>query len=54
LGVGRSTQVSIDVHPDGDRFAVATVPQTQTNTKQDKVVLIFNFFDELKRLVPPN
>jgi len=48
----RPRQVSFDLHPDGDRFAVATVPQVQTSTRQDKVVLIFNFFDELRRIAP--
>jgi hypothetical protein len=48
----RPRQVSIDLHPDGDRFAVATVPQAQTKAKQDKVVLILNFFDELRRIAP--
>jgi Tol biopolymer transport system component len=48
----RPRQVSIDLHPDGDRFAVAAVPQAQTKVKQDKVVLVFNFFDELRRIAP--
>jgi hypothetical protein len=39
------------LHPDGRRFAVATAPQ-DTGAKQDKVVIVSNFFDELKRLVP--
>lgn len=49
--VARQRQRSIDLHPDGDRLALATAAET-TSTKQDKVVVIFNFFDELKRLVP--
>jgi serine/threonine protein kinase/Tol biopolymer transport system component len=48
----RPRQASIDLHPDGDRFAVATVPQAQIKATQDKVVLIFNFFDELRRIAP--
>ena len=40
-----------DVHPDGQRFAVATAPEN-TGARQDKVVIVSNFFDELKRLVP--
>jgi Tol biopolymer transport system component len=39
----------IDLHPDGQRFAVAAGARTP-NAKLDKVVLTFNFFDELKRL----
>ena len=43
---------SFDLHPDGDRFALAAAPDAQSAVKQDKVVFIFNFFDELGRLVP--
>jgi hypothetical protein len=39
------------LHPDGRRFAIATAPQ-DSGAKQDKVVLVFNFFDELRRLAP--
>jgi eukaryotic-like serine/threonine-protein kinase len=38
-----------DLHPDGQRFAIAA-GQTSIDAKVDKVVLAFNFFDELKRL----
>jgi hypothetical protein len=41
-----------DLHPDGERFAVAAMPETQTTTKSDKVVFVFNFFDELRRIAP--
>jgi serine/threonine-protein kinase len=43
---------SFDLHSDGDRFAVAKVREKQTTAKQDKVVFIFNFFDELQRIAP--
>ena len=43
---------SFDLHPDGDRFALAAAPDTQTAAKQDKLVFIFNFFDELRRIAP--
>jgi hypothetical protein len=43
---------SLDLHPDGERFALGTVPDAQTAAGQDKVVLIFNFFDELRRIGP--
>jgi eukaryotic-like serine/threonine-protein kinase len=43
---------SFDLHPDGNRFAMAAVKETQTAEKRDKVVFIFNFFDELRRLAP--
>jgi serine/threonine protein kinase/Tol biopolymer transport system component len=40
------------VHPDGQRVAVAPIDNRQLTVKQDKVVFIFNFFDELKRVAP--
>jgi serine/threonine-protein kinase len=43
---------SFDLHPDGERFAIAPAPDAQSTVKQDKVVFIFNFFDELRRLAP--
>jgi serine/threonine-protein kinase len=43
---------SIDVHPDGERFAVAALPDGDTRDKRDHVRLIFNFFDELRRIAP--
>ena len=50
--LGRPRGRAIDIHPDGDRFAVAAVPDAFAAGKQDKVVLIFNFADELRRLAP--
>ena len=41
-----------DVHPDGERFALAPATQTPIGAKLDKVVFIFNFFDELRRIAP--
>ena len=41
---------SLDLHPDGNRFALAKLPETQGETKPDK--LVFNFFDELRRIAP--
>ena len=48
----RSGNRGFDLHPDGARFAVALAPAAQTagGTIQDKVVFIFNFFDELHRI----
>jgi serine/threonine-protein kinase len=48
----RPRQVNVDLHPDGDRFAVAAVSEAQTMPKLNKVVFIFNFFDELRRIAP--
>jgi Tol biopolymer transport system component len=42
-----------DLHPDGERVALAPEPDTPAVVKQEKVVFIFNFFDELRRLAPP-
>jgi len=39
-----------DLHPDGERFALAPAEDTLRGTKQDKVVVVSNFFDELRRL----
>jgi serine/threonine protein kinase/Tol biopolymer transport system component len=38
---------AFDLHPDGDRVAVASRTDT---VNQDKIVLLLNFFDELRRL----
>jgi serine/threonine-protein kinase len=48
-----TTVRNLDLHPDGQRFAVAPALD-ESRVRQDKVVFIFNFFDELKRLVPVN
>ena len=44
---------SFDLHPDGERFAMAATSNADAEHKQDKVVFIFNFFDELRRIAPP-
>jgi serine/threonine-protein kinase len=41
---------SFNVHPDGERIAVAAAPTLESAAKQNQVVFILNFFDELKRL----
>jgi hypothetical protein len=41
---------SFDLHPDGERVAMA--PVTEATAGPTHVTLIFNFFDELKRLAP--
>jgi serine/threonine-protein kinase len=43
---------TLDLHPDGTRFAVAADTESQVAAKQDKIVFVFNFFDELRRRVP--
>ena len=42
-----------DLHPDGQRFAVLKAADEVTQARRDKVVFIFNFFDELRRIAPP-
>jgi serine/threonine-protein kinase len=44
---------NFDVHPDGKRFAVLKAPGTEQSAAVNKVSLIFNFFDEINRKVPP-
>jgi serine/threonine protein kinase len=48
-GRPRPPSRDLDLHPDGQRFAIAP-GEMATADKQNKVVLIFNFFDELHRL----
>ena len=44
------TGVSFDLHPDGERVVMA--PVTAATVGPTHVTLIFNFFDELRRLAP--
>jgi Tol biopolymer transport system component len=46
----RLARRNMALHPDGKRFAVAAVPESATAVKQDKLVFVFNFFDELRRI----
>ena len=43
---------SFDLHPDGERVALAAAPENETVVEQDTLVVILNFFDELRRVVP--
>ena len=52
-GTALTTSRSFDLHPDGERFAMAAASTADADRKQDKVVFIFNFFDELRRIAPP-
>jgi hypothetical protein len=42
---------SFDVHPDGDRFALARAAE-EVGSRRNHVTLIFNFLDELRRIAP--
>ena len=39
-----------ELHPDGDRLAVLTASEGEAEA--NRVVLILNFFDELRRVAP--
>jgi serine/threonine-protein kinase len=49
----RTLSREFDLHPDGERFAVLKATEQQPEEKRDKVVLIQNFFEELRRIAPP-
>ena len=40
------------LHPDGERVAVLKASGDEAVARRDKVVLIQNFFDELRRIAP--
>jgi serine/threonine-protein kinase len=42
------------LHPDGKRVAVASRQDSQPAPRADRVVFVFNFFDELRRVAPPS
>lgn len=44
--------VSYGLHPDGERLVVALPSQAPPTTQGDKIVFVFNFFDELRRIAP--
>ena len=43
---------NVDLHPDGERVALAPAAESPNGGKQDHAVFVFNFFDELQRLAP--
>jgi Tol biopolymer transport system component len=43
---------SFTLHPDGKRVALLKASEAQAETKPAKVILVFNFFDELRRRAP--
>ena len=50
-GRPRPPSRDLDLHPDGKRFVVAG-SESETAQRLDKVVFVFNFFDELRRIAP--
>ena len=46
---------SFDVTPDGERFLVVLpAERTEIDAPQPRIVIIQNWFEELRRLVPTN
>ena len=41
-----------DIHPDGERLALFAASESAARSKQDRIVLVFNFFDEVRRVEP--
>jgi serine/threonine-protein kinase len=50
--VARAFSRGFDLHPDGERFALAPGGQTADGAQQSHLTFIFNFFDELSRIAP--
>jgi hypothetical protein len=50
--LARIRQRSFDIHPDGERIVAAVAPESESDNRKDKLVFIFNFFDELHRVAP--
>jgi serine/threonine protein kinase/Tol biopolymer transport system component len=46
---GRDLGWDFDLHPDGERVAVAPVPDSVTTIKRDKLVFLFDFLDDVRR-----
>lgn len=47
----RGRVVMFDLHPDGERVGLAPASEAPNTGRQDQVVFVFNFVDELKRLM---
>ena len=50
--VGDTGFSSVDLAPDGKRFAIFTRPGAQTGEEAPRVQMLFNFFEEVRRLAP--
>jgi serine/threonine-protein kinase len=48
----RGTVRMFDLHPDGERIALAPAAQAPAGAKADRLVFVFNFLEELSRLAP--
>jgi serine/threonine-protein kinase len=52
LRAGSAGIRAFDLHPDGKRVAAVLAEELPPEVKKDKVVFIFNFFEELRRQLP--
>jgi hypothetical protein len=43
---------NFDLHPDGQRFAVMKASEDVAEVKRDRLTLVLNFEDELRRIAP--
>jgi hypothetical protein len=43
---------SFDLHPDGQRVAIVRPQESQSPARPGRLVFVFNFFEELRRLPP--
>ena len=50
---GDMTRRGFDLHPDGKRFVLSPVARTPNDAKVGTLVVVSNFFDELRRVAPP-
>ena len=50
----RPVGAHFDLHPDGARFALAKSSEPETDAKRDHLTIVFDFFDELRRIAPPS
>ena len=48
----RGPNRNFDIHPDGQRLAILKATESGTEGPRNHVVLVLNFFDELRRLAP--
>ena len=48
----RGPFTSFDVHPDGQRIAIVRAQESQSPVRPGRLVFVFNFFEEIRRLAP--
>jgi hypothetical protein len=51
IGRPRPPSRDLDLHPDGKRFVIGSIEE-QSPVLRNHVVLVLNFFDELRRIAP--